>query len=117
MIELIILNYLKSTLDIPVYMEMPNKLNGEFVLIEKTGSGEENKIKRATFAIQSYSTSLYKAAQLNVEVIKAMIGDEINTYGIIEHEDISKCSLNSDYNFPDLTNKKHRYQAVFDLVY
>lgn len=117
MIELTILNYLKNALSVPVLMEMPKDTSGEFVLIEKTGSSAENKINHAVFAIQSYSTTLYGAALLNTKVIKAMMGDGVNSYGIIENENIGKCSLNSDYNFPDLTNKKHRYQAVFDLVY
>lgn len=117
MIELILLNYLEKALSVPVCMEMPKDISGEFVLIEKTGSSVENKINNAVFAIQSYSTSLYGAALLNSEVIKAMVGDGVGSYGIIELDDIGKCSLNSDYNFPDLTNKKHRYQAVFDLVY
>lgn len=117
MIELTVLNYLKNVLPVPVFMEMPKDISGEFVLIEKTGSSTENKINNAVFAIQSYSTSLYGAALLNTEVIGAMIGDGVESFGIIVDADISRCDLNSDYNFPDLTNKKHRYQAVFDLVY
>ena len=36
---------------------------------------------------------------------------------IIELDDISKCELNSDYNYTDTNRKKYRYQAVFDIVY
>lgn len=30
---------------------------------------------------------------------------------------ISKCTLNSDYNYTDTARKKYRYQAVYDIVY
>lgn len=110
MIELIVLNHLKKELDVPVYMEMPANAPEEFVLIQKTGSGEENFIKNASFAIQSYSDSLYNAALLNELVISAM-------KDIISIDDVSRSELNSDYEFTDTTTKFYRYQAVFDLVY
>ena len=109
MIELTVLNYLKSVLGIPVYMEVPSDVS-EYVLIEKTGSGRENHINTATIAVQSISTSLYKAASLNEEVKEAMDG-------IIYDADVSRAELNSDYNYTDTTTKTYRYQAVYDLVY
>ena len=60
--------------------------------------------------VQSFSTSLYGAATLNERVKAAM-------EKIIELDDISKCELNSDYNYTDTNRKKYRYQAVFDIVY
>lgn len=117
MIETIVLNYLKNSLDVPVCTEKPKGEIMEYVLIEKTGSGYEDHIESATLAIQSYSDSLYKAAELNQKVKVAMIGDGQTEYGITAHEDISRCELNSDYNFTDTTTKKHRYQAVYDLVF
>ena len=36
---------------------------------------------------------------------------------IDELDSISKCELNSDYNFTDTQQKKYRYQAVFNLTY
>ena len=53
---------------------------------------------------------MYNAAKLNEEVKDAM-------EKIIEYTEISKCSLNSDYNFTDTKTKSYRYQAVFDLVF
>lgn len=109
MIEETIINYLKKTLDIPVSIERPSK-EKKFVLIDKTGSGEENKIKSATIAIQSYDETLYKAATLNEEVKVAMEGMSSET-------NISSVKLNTDYNFTDAETKEYRYQAVYDLVY
>lgn len=110
MIEEKVREYLEDKLDIPVRMEEELGLPEEYVLIEKTGSGEENHIASATLAIQSYSGSLYGAATLNERVKEAM-------EKIVEMDDISKCQLNSDYNYTDTTRKKYRYQAVYDMVH
>ena len=106
MIEEKVREYLEDKLDIPVRMEEEPGLPEEYVLIEKTGSGKENHIASATLAIQSYSGSLYGAASLNERVKEAM-------EKIVEMDDISKCQLNSDYNYTDTTRKKYRYQAVY----
>nr|DAF85653.1 MAG TPA: tail completion protein [Siphoviridae sp. ctYcY12] len=110
MIEQIILEYLSENLAVPVRLEEEPNLPSEYVLIEKTGSGETDHIKKATFAIQSYADSLYSAALLNESVKEAM-------KNIVELDEISKCSLNSDYNYTDTSKKKYRYQAVFDIVH
>lgn len=118
MIELTVLNYLKSVLSVPVFMEIPTSNDiTEFVLLEKTGSSRTDFINDSVFVVQSYSDSLFGAASLNEEVKKAMIGDGVNTYGIIAETEVSKCSLNTDYNYTDTTTKSYRYQAVFDLVF
>jgi len=110
MIEQTILDYLNDTLTEPCYMEEPEGID-TFVLLEKTGSSLSNYVYSATFAIQSYATSLYEAAELNKKVKAAMltIADELNT--------VSKCSLNSDYNYTDTTKKRYRYQAVYDITH
>ena len=53
---------------------------------------------------------MYEAAALNEKVKAAM-------KRIIERDEISRSTLNSDYNFTDVTTKKYRYQAVYDLKY
>ena len=108
--EKIVKDYLQSSLGIPVRLEEEDDLGNEYVLIEKTGSSTGNHIASATLAVQSFSTSLYGAATLNERVKAAM-------EKIIELDDISKCELNSDYNYTDTNRKKYRYQAVFDIVY
>lgn len=110
MIEEIIRNYLTGA-GVTAYMEIPEGGGTPpFVIIEKTGGGEENHIRSATIAIQSYADTLYGAAQLN-EQVKALMDD------ITLLPQISACELNSDYNFTDTTKKEYRYQAVYDLVY
>lgn len=110
MVEKIVKDYLQSSLEIPVRLEEEDDLGNEYVLIEKTGSSTENHIASATLAVQSYSASLYGAASLNERVKEAM-------EKIIELDDISRCELNTDYNYTDTARKKYRYQAVYDIVH
>ena len=113
MIEQIIYDYVKTSLsgdEIPVYMERPATPPSCYVLIEKTGGGEDNYIQRATLAIQSIDTSLLNAATLN-EKIKELMRAAISL------DKIAKVECNSDYNFTDSSTKTYRYQAVFDIKY
>lgn len=108
MIELVILNHLKEGLDVPVFMEKPTNAPSEYVLFEKTGGGRNETMPSATFAFQSYSTSLFKAAVLN-EAVK----NEVDH--LILLDEIRGVTLNTDYNFTDTTTKQYRYQAVYDI--
>lgn len=110
MIEKTVLDYLASALSVSCFMEMPEELPASFVVIEKVGSSVSNRIHKATFAIQSYAQSLYAAASLNEQVKEAMDM-------IIELDSISKCELNSDYNYTDTALKAYRYQAVFVITH
>lgn len=107
MIELIIKEYLDEHLNVPSFFEF-RKLDGKFIVIEKTGSSKEETLKRSTVAFQSYADSLFEASKLNEE-----LKDTIEQ--AIELDSIVSIELNSDYNFTDLTFKKYRYQAVFDI--
>ena len=110
MIEIIILNHLKTKLSVPVRLEKPEPLpeDGKYVLFEKTGSNSLNKTGGSTFAFQSYAKSMYDAAALNEEVKQAVDS-------LIELDGIASVKLNTDYNFTDTTTKKYRYQAVYDI--
>jgi hypothetical protein len=110
MIETTILNYLTSNLTVPAYMEEPEDPPETYVLVEKMGSSEDNHIESATFIVQSYADSLYNAAVLN-EAVKAAMRSSVTL------SSISRCKLNSDYNFTDTQTKRYRYQAVFDITY
>lgn len=110
MIEKIVLNYLLKKLHIPVYSEIPENPPEEFVIVDKAGSGKKNKLGSAVLALQSYAGSLYLAAELN-EKVKSVMED------IVDLDEISKCKLNTDYNFTDTSTKRYRYQAVYDIVH
>lgn len=108
-IEKVICDYLNTKLDCSALPEKPDRPFGRMVFVEKTG-GRGEHITESTVAIQSYETSLYKAALLNENVKAAM-------RTLIEVPEVCKVTLNSDYNFSDTTTKEYRYQAVFDIVH
>lgn len=108
MIEAVIKAYLDNELDCPVYLEHQSDPPAEYVIFEKTGTSKSNFVETATIAIQSYSSSLYKACDLNNKVKAAMEG--FDTLSVV-----AGVHLVSDYNYTDTTTKKYRYQAVYNL--
>lgn len=111
MIEEIIIEYLSGALNVPCYMERPDKdIPTRYVVIEKTGGSMNNHIEDATFAIQAYAGSMYSAAALNESVKRAMLD-------IIALDSIASCKLNSNYNYTDTSTKQYRYQSVWDVVF
>ncbi|MHA7801910.1 hypothetical protein [Aerococcus tenax] len=96
---------------VTTYLEYPNsKQAGAFIVFEKTGSQKRNRLVSGTFAFQSYADSLYKAAELNNLVKKAV--EDLEWL-----PEIASVKLSSDYNFTDTEMKKYRYQAVFEIKY
>lgn len=110
MIEKIVIDYLKDSLEIEVYGEFPENPPGSFLIAEKTGGRREEMIDFATIAIQSYAPTLYSAAELNLRV-KAAMED------IVDLPSVNEAELNSDYNFTDLSMKRYRYQAVYEITH
>lgn len=110
-IEKIIREYLDTELDVACLMEIPAEdIPDSFVIVEKTGSGEDEHLYQATIALKSYAPTLYLASELNEQVKEAMDG-------IIELDRVTKSQLNSDYNYTDTATKKYRYQAVYDITH
>lgn len=100
-----------KVLDIPCYAERPEKEpDRAYLIVEKTGSANENHLQDATVAISSYAPTLYEAAALNEEVKRVMLK-------ITRLSEVSAVRLNSDYNFTSTAAKAYRYQAVFVLTY
>lgn len=110
MIEIIIKKYLDGHLHVPSFFEHETKMPDSFILIEKTSGSERDHSKSATFAFQSYASSMQKAAELN-ERVKTIVKE------MVELNSISGVHLNSDYNYTDTETKRYRYQAVFDINY
>ena len=109
-IEEFIILYLSGRLSVPVSGDVPSPVPVSFVTVEKTGAGRENRIDSATIAIQSWAASRDAAARLCAEVEAAM-------GGIIAEPEISRCALDTSYNFPDLSRERPRYQAVFSITH
>lgn len=108
MIEIIIKNFLDTHLSVSSFLEKKGEMPSSYVLFEKTGSSKNNHLLSSTFAFQSYAPSMYEAAKLNEELKEVV-------ERLIELNEISDVSLNSDYNFTDTETKEYRYQAVFDI--
>ena len=111
MIEQTIQDYLTDALDVPVRMQLPENPSGSFVVLQRTGGGSADHLRRALLAAQSYGPTLYDAARLNERVVQAMEAapDVLDS--------LAACVLNADYSYPDAVRKLHRYQAVFELIY
>ena len=111
MIEKIVYDFLKSQ-EMNVYFEesdRPESVN-EYLVISKTSSGGGEFLRNSTIVIKSYSESLYLASMLNDRVKDLM-------KQIVMFDEITKCILNSDYEYTDTAKKKYRYQAVFDIYH
>ena len=109
MIEEVILNYLRENA-FSCYMSMPEKPSGNFCILEKTGDSPDEGIYTATLAVQSYGSSDFSAAQLSHFVVQAMLDADTLP-------EIVSCDLVTEYNFPDTTRKRPRYQAVFSITH
>lgn len=111
MIEDTIKNYLDYNLSAPVYISTPKDKPKEYFVMEKTGGGENNKIRQATITVQAYAESFYKAAAMIEEANAAMMD------GLITLDVISEVVLNGSYDYTDTTIKKPRYQSVFVVTH
>lgn len=114
MIESIVRDFLESKVDVPVLMEIPKSPSSNLIIIEKIGGGDSDHIPSSILAIQSYGSTLLEAAKRNDEVKHWML-DGLD--GIITLDEISSVSLNSDYNYTDTSEKRYRYQAVYDITH
>lgn len=110
MIEITIKKYLEEKTKKTVLLEHKENEPAQFFLIQKLGGGFRDGISNASFAIQSYANSKYECAVMNEDLKKAMLS-------AIELKDVSSVRLDSDYDYTDVQEKKHRYQAVYDIYY
>lgn len=111
MIEKVITKYLKSCVDVPVYMgEAPATKPKEYVVIELIDSGRINMIDAVTFSFVSHSTTLLKSAELNEEVKKAM-------YEAISLDEVSSSKYGGGSPNINSTTKEYTYESIFNLFY
>lgn len=98
-----------TILDTPAYMEVPQALT-DFVLLDQTGTSEENHITTTTIAVQSYGATLWDAMQLNDKVKAAM-------RRFARLDNVTRVELETDYNFTNTETKQYRWQAVFNITH
>ena len=110
MIEIIVKEHLERQLQVPVYLEYPTNPPERFVVLKKADSGRDNFIDSAVFVADSYAESMYEAAQLNSGAVAALDS-------LADLDAVGKSERGGDYAFPDIKNKRYRYQAVQTVYY
>ncbi len=107
MIEQLVIQYLESVMDVPVYAEVPEDVTDAdtYVVVDKSGSQRENRIESAIVIAYSYAPSKFEAAQLNEAVKNALLDMETL-------DTVSAVRFNSDGNATDTSMKTYRYQCV-----
>lgn len=110
MIEITVLSFLTERLPVPVFAEFPSNPPERFVVLRKADSGRENLLDSAMLVADSYGGSLLDAARLN-EQVKAALD------ALPEIDAISSSRRGGDYPAFDTKNKRHRYQAVYNITH
>jgi len=109
MIEKTIRDYLARVLD-DVSVVLLETGSGTEVVLEKIGGSRENYIYTSMISALSYGESLYEAACLHERVKDAV-------FESIVLDEVSSCSLNSEYNNTDTAAKRYCYRAVFNITH
>ena len=110
MIEVIVLSFLSERLPVPVYPEFPTDPPERFVVLRKEDSGRENLLDSAMFVADSYAEPLLEAAKLN-EQVKAALD------ALTQIDEVCSVNRGGDYPAFDTKNKRHRYQAVYNITH
>lgn len=118
-IEITVLNYLLEQeingIGTNVYAEAPEDPPQAYILVEKTGSGQTDRINRAMIAVQSISRDRQNGL-MAVMMINEQVKEVMLQFAELSDK-IYSCKLNSDYNFTNTETKEYRYQAVFNIYY
>ena len=110
LIEVTVLNYLKSVLDVPVRLEIPAQLPSKFVCFFVKDRSKKNLINAVTLEFYSYSNSKYEAMVLDKQVREAM-------ENITDLDDISASTLGGGNDTNDTSLKKYRYRSYYNITY
>lgn len=110
--ETVTVNGQSTTVPVSVSAETPPGPPGKYVVVERTGGGEEQSgLLRATFAIRSCAPTIGGAMGLSGRVRTAM--RLLPTLHCV-----FSCRCTREYNFSNPADKhRRRYQAVFDVLY
>lgn len=112
LIEIVIRDYLKSKIGVPVLAEIPAEPVERYITMQKIDGGRKNHIDAATIEFQSYAMKKSEAAKLDERVREAIF--EI-VYD--EDSDISSVELGGNSDSTDKVNKRYRYESIFNFFY
>ena len=110
MIDDLILNALNELLDVPVYPEIPEHTEGEYVILNLVKGANRHGMAEMSIICDSYSGTMYSASQLNAKVEQAL--DSLISFSWIR--DITR---NSSYPANDTTKKAYRHKCNYDCFY
>jgi hypothetical protein len=111
-IESTVIGFLADRLEVPVSGEVPPGPQKRYVVVERTGGGDEKDgMRRVTLAIRSCAKEdLSAASRLSARVRSVM-------RRLPELPRVFRCECTREYNFTDIRSKERRYQAVFEILY
>lgn len=110
MIEMDIVQYLTDNLGIKVGMEKPTGSDDNFVVLERLGGNEVNKINHGTFALYSFGATLMEAIQTDITVRGLMAQACVD--GLFFSFEIEDNRNDSDFEL-----KEYCYRTEFDISY
>lgn len=110
LIESVVLKYLNDNLDIPVYVDMPDRLPEKFVIFTIVDRGRRNFINHVTIEFHSYADKKLDAAEID-EKVRMLMEDII----FLPEVAASRLGGGNDLNDPQIN--KYRYRCYFNLTY
>lgn len=107
MIEELVIQYLNSVMDVPVYGEVPEDATDSdtYVVVDKSGSQRYDRVESAVIIAYSYAPSKIEASELN-DLVKDTLLD------MAALDTVSAVRINSDGNATDTSIRNYRYQCV-----
>lgn len=110
MIDDLMLDTLNELLDVPVYPEIPEQTEEEYVILNLVKGTNRYGLAEMSIICDSYASSMYLAAQLNGQVERAL-------ESLISFSWIRDITRNSSYPANDTTKKGYRHKCNYDCYY
>lgn len=110
MIDVKVIEYLNSVMDVPAYGMMPENMSGSFLVVGLLTSGFRDQISMATVDIYCYAETKAEAAELAQVVKREMLN-------MIVLPEVSSAKLGDLTSDIDKKFKLPRYEVIMNLWY
>lgn len=112
-VEVIVINWLKTFVGVPVSSEKAKTPPVSFVLVDRTGGAREAMVlDRAEILIEVY----HKSSRLTASELANTIGDKIVELEAVS-DNITHADVNSIVSLDDLIGGYRRYQVYCDVYH
>jgi hypothetical protein len=112
-VEVIVINWLKTFVGVPVSGEKAKTPPESFVLVDRTGGAREAMVlDRAEILIEVY----HKSSRLTASELANLIGDKIVELEAVS-DNITHADVNSIVSLDDLIGGYRRYQVYCDVYH